>query len=197
MLCDVEHAQKPLCLCVTELSLVCLQTFVISGDSRIKLRLTFFFSAKFSKLFFPRFEAKRIFFHFSNSLAFATEPVIASLANLLGNYERMPVPVPTEIKVRILKITKITVRPVLSDHIKQDIFWLFRQVVAYCCMIVVQKAHAFLHYFHSAISSHLSIAISISPELMVTLNWFNCMCVRQSQELNGYTFFTALYHDIS
>lgn len=40
-----------------------------------------------------------LFLCFSNSLAFATEPVIASLANLLGNYERMPVPVPTEIKV--------------------------------------------------------------------------------------------------
>ena len=34
-----------------------------------------------------------------------------------------------------------TVKPVLSNHIKQDIyFWLFRQVVAYCCMKVVQKA---------------------------------------------------------
>ena len=30
------------------------------------------------------------------------------------------------------------VKPVFSDHIKQDIFWLFRQVVANCCM----KAHA-------------------------------------------------------
>ena len=33
-----------------------------------------------------------------------------------------------------------TVKPVLSDHIKQDIFWLLGQVVAYCCMKVVQKA---------------------------------------------------------
>ena len=38
---------------------------------------------------------------FSNSLAFASEPVIASLSNLLGNYERMPVPPPTEVKVHI------------------------------------------------------------------------------------------------
>ena len=33
---------------------------------------------------------------------------------------------------------------VLSDHIQQNIFWLFRQVVAYCGMKVVQKAHAWL-----------------------------------------------------
>ena len=43
-------------------------------------------------------------------------------------------------------------------------FWLFRQVVSYCCMKVVLKAHA---YFHSAISNHPSIAISMSPEWMV------------------------------
>ena len=29
------------------------------------------------------------------------------------------------------------VKPVLSDHIKQDIFWVFRQVVAYCCTLSV------------------------------------------------------------
>ena len=64
------------------------------------------------------------------------------------------------------KITTDTVNPVLSDQ-QHDIFWLFRQVVAYCCMKVVQIAHAFLHYFHPAISNHLSIAISMSPEWMV------------------------------
>ena len=36
---------------------------------------------------------------FSNSLAFATEPVLGSLANLLGNYDRMPTVVPPAIKV--------------------------------------------------------------------------------------------------
>ena len=60
-----------------------------------------------------------------------------------------------------------TVIPVLSDHIKQDIFWLFRQVVAYC----------FLHFFHSARSNHLSIVISMSHKLMVTLNRFNRIVV--------------------
>ena len=69
----------------------------------------------------------------------------------------------------------ITVKPVLSDHIKQDIFWLFRQVVAYCCMKVVQKSscRSFLRYFHSAISNHLSIAISMSPEWMAAYNRYN------------------------
>ena len=34
----------------------------------------------------------------------------------------------------------VTVKPVLSDRINMTYFWLFRQVVAYCCMNVVQKA---------------------------------------------------------
>ena len=38
-----------------------------------------------------------------------------------------------------------------------------RQVVAYCCMKVVQKAATFIH----AKSNHLFIAISMSPEWMV------------------------------
>jgi SCY1-like protein 2 len=33
-----------------------------------------------------------------DSLAFATEPVVASLSNLLGNYERMPNPLPLDLK---------------------------------------------------------------------------------------------------
>ena len=36
-----------------------------------------------------------------------------------------------------------TARPVFSDHKNKPYVWLFRQVVAYCCMKVVQKAHAF------------------------------------------------------
>ena len=36
---------------------------------------------------------------FSDSLAFATEPVIGSLANVLGNFERLPANVHQEIKV--------------------------------------------------------------------------------------------------
>ena len=39
---------------------------------------------------------------------------------------------------------KVTVKPVFSDPI--NIFWLFRQVVAYCCMEVVQKASALLSF---------------------------------------------------
>ena len=33
----------------------------------------------------------------------------------------------------------------------------------------------FLLYFHSAISNHLSIAISLSPEWVVAYNRFNCI----------------------
>ena len=36
---------------------------------------------------------------------------------------------------------------------------------------------SFLHYFHSAKSNHLSIAISMSPEWMVTLNRFNALVI--------------------
>ena len=31
-----------------------------------------------------------------------------------------------------------------GDHIKQYIIWLFRHVVAYCCMKVVQNVHALI-----------------------------------------------------
>ena len=55
-----------------------------------------------------------------------------------------------------------TVKPVLSDHMKLDICLAFIQVVANCCMKVVQQS--FLCYFNSAISNHLYKAISMSPE---------------------------------
>lgn len=47
------------------------------------------------------------YFFYSNSLAFASEPVFTSLANVLGNCERMPTPIPTEIKVMCLFVTLI------------------------------------------------------------------------------------------
>ena len=62
-----------------------------------------------------------------------------------------------------------TVKPVLSDHIKQDIFLAFQGGCFdnNCCMKVVQKALPYM-YLHAAIfSNHLSIAISMSPEWMV------------------------------
>ena len=70
-----------------------------------------------------------------------------------------------------------TVQPVLSNHIKKTYFWLFRLVVAYCCMKLVQKAPAgrcrtllqegaFCATFilYSAISNHRSKVMSMSPE---------------------------------
>ncbi len=41
-----------------------------------------------------------VFLSRSESLAFATEPVLASLANLLGSNERMPAAMSQEVKVR-------------------------------------------------------------------------------------------------
>ena len=62
------------------------------------------------------------------------------------------------------------VKPVLSDHIKQDIFSVFQ--TDGCLLLHESSADSFqmsfLHFFHSAISNHLSIAISMSPKWMVT-----------------------------
>ena len=42
---------------------------------------------------------KYVFFlHIRDSLAFATEPVFASLANVLGNHDNLPNPVPPDVK---------------------------------------------------------------------------------------------------
>ena len=57
----------------------------------------------------------------------------------------------------------------LSDHIQQHIFWTLQ--TGGCLLLHESSADSscmsFLHYFHSAISNHLSIAISMSPEWMV------------------------------
>ena len=74
------------------------------------------------------------------------------------------------------KLFAYTVKPVLSDHILYKIYFLlFRQVVAYLLYeSSAESSCSFLHYFHSAISSHLSIGISMSPEWMVAKNRLNC-----------------------
>ena len=69
-----------------------------------------------------------------------------------------------------LGIIAITVRPVLSDHIKQDIFLAFQ--TGGCLLLHESSAESsssrsFLCFFHSAISNHLSILISMSSEWMV------------------------------
>ena len=51
---------------------------------------------------------------------------------------------------------KITVKPVLSNHTKRDIFLAFQ--TGYCLLlhesIAESSCMSFLHYFHSAISNH-------------------------------------------
>ena len=70
----------------------------------------------------------------------------------------------------------------LSDHIKQDIVLAFQ--TGGCLLLHESSRESFLHYFHSAISNHLSEKpelylvlyghrghlgyISMSPEWMVT-----------------------------
>ena len=50
-----------------------------------------------------------------------------------------------------------TIKPVLSDHIQQDIFLAFQ--IGGCLLLHESSAESscmsFLHYFHSAISNHL------------------------------------------
>ena len=59
-----------------------------------------------------------------------------------------------------------TVKPVSSDYIKQDIFLAFQ--TGGCLLLhessTESSSRSFLHYFHSAISNHRSIAISMSDE---------------------------------
>ena len=65
----------------------------------------------------------------------------------------------------------------LSDHIKQYIFLAFQ--AGGCLLLHESSAESscmsFSHYFHSAISNHLPIAISLSPEwlLKTDLNVFD------------------------
>ena len=53
------------------------------------------------------------------------------------------------------------------------IYWLFRQVVAYCCMTEMQKAFSAL--LHSAMNNHLSIVITMPTEWMVAQHRFDCI----------------------
>ena len=61
-----------------------------------------------------------------------------------------------------------TVKPVLSNHMKQDLFLTFQ---ADGCLLLDEssaESSCFLLYFQSAINNHMSVAISMSPEWMVT-----------------------------
>ena len=77
----------------------------------------------------------------------------------------------------------------LSVHIKQEIFLTFQ--TGSCLLLYEGSAESFcssmsfLHYFHSAINNHLSIAISMSPELIVkeglNYNKYHCDCLEQAR----------------
>ena len=55
-----------------------------------------------------------------------------------------------------------TVKPVLSDYVKEDIFLAFQ--TDGCLLLHESSAESSsLKRFHSAISNHLSISISMSP----------------------------------
>ena len=58
-------------------------------------------------------------------------------------------------------------KPVLSDHIKEDIFLGFQTGDYLLLHESSAESLSFLRYFHSAISSHLSKGISMSPAWMV------------------------------
>ena len=59
-----------------------------------------------------------------------------------------------------------TVKPVFSDNIKRDIFLAF-QTGGYLLLhenSAESSYVSFLHYFHPAISNHMSVAMLMSPE---------------------------------
>ena len=60
--------------------------------------------------------------------------------------------------------SKTTVKPVLSDHIKQDIFLAFQTGVCLLQHESCAESMSFLYYFHLAINNIQSIAISMSPK---------------------------------
>ena len=66
-----------------------------------------------------------------------------------------------------------TIKLVLSEHIKQDIFLAFQ--AGGCLLLHESSAESSCGTFiQQYLSSHLSIGISMSPEWMVALNRFNC-----------------------
>ncbi len=50
------------------------------------------------KVTFYQKKKKTFTFFYRDTIAFATEPVFASLSNVLGNYDNLPSPVPSDIK---------------------------------------------------------------------------------------------------
>ena len=81
----------------------------------------------------PRYQCDNPIIHLKRILASNDFPAVSSLTLCsMKGVTSLPV-IPAALEI---------VKPVLSDHIKQDIFRLFRQVVAYCCIKVVQKASA-------------------------------------------------------
>lgn len=76
----------------------------VSGGSHISC-CAHVFSLRHSRLinrdgaFHHKFTDFSLWVNCSDSLAFAVEPIFASLANVLGNHERLPASIPSEIKV--------------------------------------------------------------------------------------------------
>ena len=75
--------------------------------------------------------------------------------------------------------SEATVKSVLNDHIKQDTFWLFGQVVDYCCMKVLQKAPTFMQ--QSATPVELTVLLACSNKLSSGVGgnslykaWYRC-----------------------
>ena len=88
----------------------------------------------------------------------------------LKDFITLQIPAGFPIKIGIVK-------PVLSNHIKQDIFLAFH--TGGCLLLHESSAESscrsFLRYFHAAINNHLSMLISMSPERVVAYNRFNCI----------------------
>jgi len=68
---------------------------------------------------------------YSNSLAFATEPIFASLANVLGRHDRLPAPIPSEVKVVVFYFV-ISVPTAMCFKKRKTSIYLIQQGMLSC-----------------------------------------------------------------
>ena len=137
----------------------------ISCTVNAQLINAFVFATKLvQSLYFLNMKFQAIFYGFTASF----------VLDLAGNYEDSSyimldyyfTVISVCIRLTIIMVSRgYTVKPVLSDHIKHYIFLAFQ--IGGRLLLHESSAESFLHYFHAAISNHLSVAIPMSSEWMV------------------------------
>jgi len=111
----------------------------------------------------------------SESLAFATEPVLGSLVNLLGNCDRLPVTIQQELKVSNLY-------PYSNHHLSFP--FLEQELIAYrylssCCCSCSCWGDRFQQVQGSVVSNMIGMKFSWNVLKYIRIDWFliNCTLV--------------------